>query len=274
MEAFAKKTGRSIFARNLKQYEPKDPLYEMYIDDRGKHRRRKVCGYDNHGLWRSGPMLKIPFLQRGTPPGLSKRDVKVLKSVQRRAHYLDKGFYICGMRFGWTFIIGIIPGAGDAADVALNYLLVVRKAKEAEIPGWLLSRMLVNNAVSAGVGLVPIVGDIILAMYKANSRNAALLEEYLRVRGEEFLKPEAERKQNAKDVKPGAGRKPNEVIPIPGEESLKPSRTATALNTAGGWFRRGSNGTKKEKNKNKTEKGGEEPDTSEAMPVLAVSSSD
>ena len=45
-------------------------------------------------------------LQRETPPGLSKRDVKVLRSVQRRAHYLDKGFHICGMRFGWTFIIG------------------------------------------------------------------------------------------------------------------------------------------------------------------------
>ena len=87
--------------------------------------------------------------------------------------------------------------------------------------------MLVNNAVSAGVGLVPIVGDIVLAMYKANSRNAALLEEYLRVRGEEFLKPEEERKQNAKDVKPGAGRKPHEVIPIPGEDALKLSRTVS-----------------------------------------------
>ena len=87
--------------------------------------------------------------------------------------------------------------------------------------------MLVNNAVSAGVGLVPIVGDIILAMYKANSRNAVLLEEYLRVRGEEFLKPEGQRKQNAKDVKPGAGRKPHEVIPVPGEDALKLSRTVS-----------------------------------------------
>lgn len=27
---------------------------------------------------------------------------------------------------------GIIPGAGDVADAALNYILVVRKAKKAE----------------------------------------------------------------------------------------------------------------------------------------------
>ncbi len=105
MDAFATKAGRSIFARNLKQYEPKDPLYELYIDDRGQQRRRKVRGYV-HRLWRGCPVLKFPFLQRETPPGLSKRDVKILKSVQRRAHYLDKGFRICGMRFGWTFIIG------------------------------------------------------------------------------------------------------------------------------------------------------------------------
>ena len=48
-----------------------------------------------------------------------------------------------------------------------------------------------NNAVSAVVGLIPIAGDVVLAAYKANSRNAALLEEFLRIRGEEFIKMES-----------------------------------------------------------------------------------
>lgn len=34
--------------------------------------------------------------------------------------------------------------------------------------------MLLNNAVSAGVGVVPLVGDLVVAVYKANSRNAHL----------------------------------------------------------------------------------------------------
>ena len=72
--------------------------------------------------------------------------------------------------------------AGDIADATLNYTLVVRKARQAEIPPWLLRKMLANNAISAGVGLVPLVGDVMLATYKANSRNAALLEEFLRIR--------------------------------------------------------------------------------------------
>lgn len=159
-------------------------------------------------------------------------------------------------------ILGIIPGAGDIADASLNYILVVRKAKQAEyvylhtsaatplrqnrvltlpphrIPGWLLRQMLLNNAVSAAVGFVPFIGDVVLAMYKANSRNAALLEEFLRIRGEEFLKAERERVQDPQTVKPGAGREPGEHVPG------KQERSATGL----GWFRRGSKGSKKEKN--------------------------
>jgi len=108
--------------------------------------------------------------------------------VKRRAHYLDKGFHLCGLRFGWTFFISLIPVVGDCVDAVLNYTLVVRKARQADIPQWLLSRMMLNNAVSFGVSFIPLVGDVFLAAYKANSRNAALLEEFLRVRGEEFLR--------------------------------------------------------------------------------------
>lgn len=50
------------------------------------------------------------------------------------------------------------------ADIALNYYIVVRKARQAELPPWLVRKMLVNNAVSAGVGLVPLAGDVMLAV--------------------------------------------------------------------------------------------------------------
>lgn len=191
MSAIAKKAGLKVFERHLENYTPSDPLYEEYTDEHGKKKRRK----------------------RELPPGLSKRDAAILKKVKKRAHYLDKGFSICGIRFGWTFIIGIIPGAGDVADAALNYFLVVRKSRQAEIPGWLLRKMLANNAVSAGVGLVPLVGDVMLAAFKANSRNAALLEEFLRIRGEELLKADAARQEDPAVIKPGAGREQGEVIP-------------------------------------------------------------
>jgi len=93
-----------------------------------------------------------PCLQREIPPGLSRRDARILKSVKKRAHRLDTGFNICGFRVGWTFFFGtpthiatqrsaqlrtlfqgVIPGAGDALNAFLGYYLVVRKAKQAEL---------------------------------------------------------------------------------------------------------------------------------------------
>ncbi|KAF5393151.1 hypothetical protein D9757_001329 [Collybiopsis confluens] len=217
MDHILNSAGKKLFERHLEQYAPVDPLYEYYTDRKGKQRRKRASTFPP-------PFTSqiLIFLQRGIPPGLSSRDAKILKSVQRRAHYLDKGFSLCGFRFGWTFIIGIIPGAGDVADASLNYLLVVRKARQADIPHWLLRRMLVNNAVSAAVGFIPIAGDIVMASFKANSRNAALLEEFLRIRGDEFLKIQAQganakgkgagkmvapgvTKTDAEQVKPGAG---------------------------------------------------------------------
>jgi hypothetical protein len=99
--------------------------------------------------------------------------------------------------------------------------------------------MVLNNVLSAGMGFVPIVGDIVLAQFKANSRNAALLEEYLRIRGEEFLKLHAGvasggvptaggiKSTTKGDMKPGAGAAPGERIEAPSRHDIVPeSRVA------------------------------------------------
>jgi len=97
------------------------------------------------------------------------------------------------------------------------------------IPPWLHNRMLGNQAIATTIGLVPLVGDIGIAVFKTNFRNAALLEEYLRVRGEEFLKAQADRVEDPTVVKPGAGKEEAEKIP-----GKWPSQTRL------GFFRRSS----------------------------------
>ncbi|KIM39371.1 hypothetical protein M413DRAFT_447300 [Hebeloma cylindrosporum] len=213
MSALLGKAGKKLFEKHLERYAPADPLYEFYTNDKGKQKRRK----------------------RELPPGLSARDARILRKLKFRAHYLDKGFSFCGLRFGWTFLIGLIPLVGDVADVALNYLLIVRPATKAEIPPWLMRRMMLNNAISAGVGFVPFVGDVILAVYKANSRNVALLEEFLRIRGEEFIKmggkdtndddsgePQKQRWWTSNTIKSGELSKAD-------QEQVKPGAGMTAL---------------------------------------------
>jgi len=48
--------------------------------------------------------------------------------------------------------------------------------------------MILNLAISAAIGIVPILGDVLLASYRANVRNARLLENFLRLRGERLTK--------------------------------------------------------------------------------------
>lgn len=73
--------------------------------------------------------------------------------------------------------------------------------------------MLGNQAIATVIGLAPVIGDVGIAVYKTNFRNAALLEEYLRIRGEEFLKAQADRNEDPAVVKPGAGQEVAEKIP-------------------------------------------------------------
>ncbi|KAG6900689.1 hypothetical protein C0993_005000 [Termitomyces sp. T159_Od127] len=188
MTSLFAKAVKKVFERHLEQYAPQDPLYEFYTDSKGKQKRRK----------------------RPLPPGLSARDTKILQSLKRRAHYLDKGFHVCGLRFGWTFLIGLIPVVGDVVNAWLNYYFVIRKAQQADLPSWLLQQMHLNNVISAAVGCVPFIGDVVIAVFKTNSRNVALVEEMLRLRGEEYIRQQEgqEAKLSSRDIqqlKPGSG---------------------------------------------------------------------
>lgn len=73
------------------------------------------------------------------------------------------------------------------------------------LPDWLAAKMLANQAITCGCGLVPIIGDLVVAIFACNSRNVALLEQYLTIRGTEYLKPEGDRHYDPEDIKPGAG---------------------------------------------------------------------
>lgn len=130
----------------------------------------------------------------------------------------------------------MVPGAGDVACATLNYVLVIRKAREADLPPWLIGKMLFNNAVSAFSGIVPVVGDIVVAVYKANSRNAMLLEEFLRIRGEEYLKLQAEKEEETRSGRPvasGVSQKDMEQVK-PGAGMKETGRSFSSLLSQGG----------------------------------------
>lgn len=48
--------------------------------------------------------------RKAVPPSLSENDAHVLTKVKRRAYRLDYSlFNLCGIRFGWSSVIGLVP---------------------------------------------------------------------------------------------------------------------------------------------------------------------
>ncbi|KAE8131798.1 hypothetical protein BDV38DRAFT_297532 [Aspergillus pseudotamarii] len=139
--------------------------------------------------------------RKAVPPGLSENDQKVLTQVKRRAYRLDLClFSLCGIRFGWGSVIGLVPFAGDAVDAALAMMVVNTCDKiDGGLPTRLRMMMLINVIIDFAIGLVPFVGDLADAMYKCNTRNAVMLEKHLREKGAKALSEQRRRHENDTD---------------------------------------------------------------------------
>jgi len=102
-----------------------------------------------------------------------QRDLKI---VEKLSDALDTKFSIAGVRFGWDFLIGFIPGVGDLATAVLA-LYPIFLARRHGL-GWLIVlRMLGNVGLDFLIGLVPILGDMFDLAFKANRRNLELFRE-------------------------------------------------------------------------------------------------
>jgi hypothetical protein len=103
-----------------------------------------------------------------------------LNQVQFVARIMDEQFVVPGtrIRFGWDSILGLFPGLGDAITSAIS-LLIVHHAWQTGASPIVLARMLGNIGVDFMLGAVPVVGDVLDFAWKANRKNARLLEQHL-----------------------------------------------------------------------------------------------
>ncbi|KAH8801672.1 PH domain-containing protein [Xylogone sp. PMI_703] len=147
------------------------------------------------------PTGKMKKRRKALPPGISEHDGKVLTKVKRRAYRLDMSlFNCCGIRFGWSSVIGIIPAIGDVLD-AFMALMVLRTCEQIEggLPANIKMKMYINIVVDFGIGLVPFLGDMADALFRANTKNAVILEKYLREKGAKALKAQGQSAQHITD---------------------------------------------------------------------------
>ena len=103
-----------------------------------------------------------------------------LNQVRLIARMMDDRFGIPGtkIRFGLDTILGLVPGLGDVVTGAIS-LLIVHHAWQSGASKFTIARMLGNVGVDFLIGSVPIAGDLFDFAWKANRRNARLLEAHL-----------------------------------------------------------------------------------------------
>lgn len=96
------------------------------------------------------------------------------------AWLLDNSIRLPGTHFriGLDALLGLLPVAGDAVGVLLSGWIVF-EAGRLGVPANILFRMALNIAIEGLVGSVPFLGDVFDAAWKANQRNAELLNAYL-----------------------------------------------------------------------------------------------
>lgn len=135
-------------------------------------------------------MANVPEPAGSAPPttetpeddlgGLPLPDQRALGAARSLAQVLDEAIElpIIG-RVGLDGLIGFIPVLGDIAGAALSSLVVAMAAR-ARAPGAVLFRMMLNILIDLALGAVPIIGDLFDLVWRANRRNADLLEATLR----------------------------------------------------------------------------------------------
>jgi hypothetical protein len=106
------------------------------------------------------------------PPGMER--------IRTLSRLLDEAVEIpvINYKIGLDPILGILPVGGDAVAAAISLYIVAEGARMGASRETIL-KMLANVAIDTVTGSIPVLGTVIDAVFKANERNAALLEEEL-----------------------------------------------------------------------------------------------
>lgn len=117
-----------------------------------------------------------------------------LSRARRLARLFDSAFVLPGTRwrFGLDALIGLVPGIGDLAASG-TAVYIVYLGRRLGIPLTTQLRMLINVLVDLLVGVVPLLGDLFDAHFKANLRNVSLMEDFWRLKRAGPVVPERRR---------------------------------------------------------------------------------
>lgn len=117
--------------------------------------------------------------QRGPDDG-EERGRRGLERLRLITRLFDRAFPIPGTkwRFGLDALFGLVPGLGDIAG-AVVAVYALHVARDLRTPNAVQLMMLMNIALDALIGTIPLIGDVFDFAFQAQTRNLALLEAWV-----------------------------------------------------------------------------------------------
>jgi hypothetical protein len=94
---------------------------------------------------------------------------------------LESKFQIGKFRFGLDPLLGIMPILGDIIPVAVSFYMVWI-GRRMKLPEESINRMIQNIVIDFIIGIVPFFGDIGDFVFKANTKNLAILKAFTKQR--------------------------------------------------------------------------------------------
>ena len=133
--------------------------------------------YADDGTPAAGP-VRVEARRAGTVAGSvgSAELDRDVQRVKRLARWMDARFSLFGVKVGLDSIIGLVPIVGDTATSLIG-LYPLHVARKHGLPPEVQLRMAGNVLADWVVGLIPLAGDLFDVAYKANLKNAELLEQ-------------------------------------------------------------------------------------------------
>lgn len=106
-----------------------------------------------------------------------RKAIEINRELDNLAYVLDGAFKVpfVGWRFGFDFILGLIPTVGDFATSLVSFYILVAGVRYG-VPKITLLRMALNIAIDYLIGFIPFLGDVLDLFWRSNEMNIRLIK--------------------------------------------------------------------------------------------------